>query len=157
MAYEVGSILEGKVTGITNFGVFVALPEGGSGMVHISEVAYTFVKEIRDFVQEGQQVKVKVLAIDASGKISLSMKRAQEEPKPVKPAPRGGFSPRMAPRRGGAPAEVDFSKRVDEELSFEDKLNKFKHESDEKMSDLKRYMDTKRGSMVKRGSGNRHG
>ena len=73
MQLEVGAVVEGKVTGITKFGAFVELPGGKTGMVHISEVAPTFVKEIRDFVTENQTVKVKILAISEEGKISLSM------------------------------------------------------------------------------------
>ena len=88
MQVEVGAVLEGKVTGITKFGAFVELPDKKTGMVHISEVAPTFVKEIRDFVTEGQTVKVKVLSISEEGKISLSMKKA------LPPAPR-----QSAPRR----------------------------------------------------------
>ncbi len=159
MAYQVGALLEGKVTGITKFGVFVALPEGGqSGMVHISEVAPTFVKEIRDYVQEGQQVKVKIISIDPTGKIALSMKRAQEGAAGTA-APQQSSRPPAAPhmRRSrpparpavfkGVPAEVDFRNRREDSLSFEDKMSKFKHDSDEKMSDLRKYMDHKRGSM----------
>lgn len=78
MAIEVGSILEGKVTGITDFGAFVDLEEGKSGMVHISEVAPTYVNKITDHLQEGQTVKVKVLAIAENGKISLSIKKAMD-------------------------------------------------------------------------------
>lgn len=89
MQLEVGAILEGKVTGITKFGAFVELEGGKTGMVHISEIAPTFVKEIRDFVTEGQMVKVKILSIGEDGKISLSMKKAL-------PAP--------PPREGGRPA-----------------------------------------------------
>ena len=63
MALEVGSVVEGKVTGITKFGAFVELPGGKTGMVHISEVAATYVKEIRDFIQENQVVRVKILAV----------------------------------------------------------------------------------------------
>ena len=88
MQLEVGAILEGKVTGVTNFGVFVELEEGKTGMVHISEVAPTYVNDIRDHVQENQVVKVKVLAIADNGKISLSIKRAMELPpkrEPLKP------------------------------------------------------------------------
>ena len=73
---EVGAIFEGKVTGITKFGAFVDLGNGKTGMVHISEVAPVFVKEIRDFVTEGQTVKVKIIGINEDGKISLSMKKA---------------------------------------------------------------------------------
>ena len=79
MALEVGAILEGKVTGITKFGVFVALPEGKSGLVHISEVANAFVSDINEHVQMGQTVKVRVLNITDDGKINLSIKRAQED------------------------------------------------------------------------------
>lgn len=79
MQLEVGGIYEGKVTGITKFGAFVSFEGGQTGMVHISEVAPTFVTEIRDFVTEGQTVKVKVLSINEEGKISLSMKKALPE------------------------------------------------------------------------------
>ena len=79
MAVEVGNILEGKVTGITDFGAFVELPDGKSGMVHISEVAPVYVSKISECLQEGQTVKVKVLTInEENGKISLSIKRAME-------------------------------------------------------------------------------
>ena len=73
MEFGVGSIVDGKVTGITKFGAFVALPEGRSGLVHISEIAYSYVNEVSDHLKEGQEVKVKVIAIK-DGKLSLSMK-----------------------------------------------------------------------------------
>ena len=82
MRLEVGSIVEAKVTGITNFGAFVELPEGKKGMVHISEVAPTYVEKIADHLTVGQQVKVKVLSIGEDGKISLSIKKAMEREKP---------------------------------------------------------------------------
>ena len=106
MDLAVGAIVEGKVTGITKFGAFVALPEGKSGMVHISEVASTFVNDIKDFLQEGQQVKVKIINIDQAGRINLSIKKAQpQEPRQPRPERReGGFAPRQ-PRfqRSSAP------------------------------------------------------
>ena len=83
---EVGAIFEGKVTGITKFGAFVDLGNGKTGMVHISEVAPVFVKEIRDFVTEGQTVKVKIIGINEDGKISLSMKALEEEMVDTEPA-----------------------------------------------------------------------
>ena len=91
---EVGGILEGKVTGITKFGAFVSLGEGKTGMVHVSEVAQTFVENINDHLTVGQTVKVKVMSIGEDGKISLSIKRTQERQKPMpkKPArPIGEF------------------------------------------------------------------
>ena len=135
---EVGQILEGKVTGLTDFGAFVKLPDGETGMVHISEVAGAFVKNIRDFLSEDQQVKVKVTAINEKGKISLSIKQADESetaksarPKKTKPAPKGWQ---------GLP------EKDTENMSFEDMLASFKKTSEDRMSDLKRSSDGKRGS-----------
>jgi S1 RNA binding domain protein len=140
MGYEIGSVLEGKVTGITKFGVFVSFPDGKSGMVHISEVASTFVKEIRDFVTENQMVKVKIVNITDDGKIALSMKKAQDMP------------PRKEIKTNRPPMQLEWNSKGKDSLSFEDKLNKFKQDSDEKMLDLKHYMDGKRGSVGRRGS-----
>ena len=79
MAIEVGSVVEGIVTGITNFGAFVELPEKKVGLVHISEVADVYVKDVHDFLSENQKVKVKVLSIDDKGKIGLSIKALEEK------------------------------------------------------------------------------
>ena len=73
MQVEVGAIVEGKVTGLTNFGAFVSLPDGKTGMVHISEVAPTYVKEIRDYLTENQEVKVKVLSAPWSRSSSVPL------------------------------------------------------------------------------------
>ena len=144
MQLEVGMVLEGKVTGITKFGAFVELPGGRTGMVHISEVASTFVKEIRDYVTENQTNKVKILNINEDGKISLSMKRA------VDPPPRTGNS---APRqqRPGRPGNYEWQSRRNEGGSFEEMMSRFKQTSDEKMSDLKRCMESKRGGFSRHG------
>ena len=76
MTPEVGKIFEGKVTGISKFGAFVRLDDGNSGMVHISEISDSYVTEVKDFLEEGQQVKVKVIGIDDKGRINLSIKKA---------------------------------------------------------------------------------
>ena len=146
MAVEVGAIVEGKVTGITKFGAFVELPGGKTGMVHISEVAATYVKEIRDFIQENQTVKVKVLAITPEGKINLSMKRAVEQAAPSN-APRQ-HAPRShtPPRRFGPGSDIDFSRQNNAPQSFEDMMARFKQTSDDKMLDIRRNLDGKRGS-----------
>ena len=99
MEYEVGAILEGKVTSITKFGAFVALEGGKSGLVHISEIANTYVNDVHDFLQEGQVVKVKLLAIK-DGKLDLSIKKAL--PATERPAQRS-FQPRPAAARPAAP------------------------------------------------------
>ncbi len=144
MQLEVGSIVEGKVTGITKFGAFIELPGGRTGMVHISEVAPTYVKEIKDHISENQMVKVKILNIGEDGKVSLSIKRAMDNPSPAQPR-KNNFQ-RSDFR--------DFSRsRKSEPQSFEDMMNKFKQTSDEKMYDLKKFMDGKRGSSGRRGGG----
>ena len=151
MELQVGSILEGKVTSITKFGAFVALEGGRSGLVHISEIANTFVNDVHDYLQEGQTVKVLVLSTE-NGKINLSIKRTlpqQERPAPSGPRP-GGPRPGAgsAPRPAQAPR---FTPRGQQPLppsgdqSFEDKLKQFLSSSEGKMADLNRSIDGKRG------------
>lgn len=143
MQLEVGSIVEGKVTGITKFGAFIDLGEKTTGMVHISEVANAFVNDIKDFLKENDVVKVKVLSVEG-GKISLSIKKAV----PEQPAPK---------RSEGRPFRQQSSnyswckQQQESPASFEDMMAKFKASSDEKMSDLKRNFDSKRGSSARRG------
>lgn len=143
MQVEVGAILEGKVTGITKFGAFVDLGDGKTGMVHISEVASTYVKEIRDHIQEGQEVKVKVLTVAEDGKISLSIKKA------TPPAPRTPRQPAVSP---GRPGDFEWkpTRTANTSGSFEDMMSKFKQTSDEKISDLKRSLDSKHGGFSKK-------
>lgn len=132
MQLEVGNILEGKVTGITKFGAFVELEPGTTGMVHISEVSSTFVKDISEHLQQNQVVKVKVLSIGEDGKISLSIKRANEaKNSPPQPRKNTRFDNDRPPQRK-------------EPLSFEEMMSKYKQSSEEKMSDLRRFMDNKR-------------
>ncbi len=144
MQIAVGEIVEGKITGITNFGVFVDLGEGKSGMVHISEIALTYVNDIKEHVKMNDVVKMKVLNISEDGKISLSIKRAlEQERRERQPAPR---STRPAPF-------VGFGQPKSEPASFEEMMNRFKQTSDEKFSDLKKKnSDTRR---PKRGSATR--
>lgn len=135
MQLEVGTILEGKVTGITNFGVFVEIEKGTTGMVHISEIATSYVNEIRDHVKENDIVKVKVLQLNDNGKISLSIKRAIERPM---------RTTRVQPQAHPS------SKPMSHTNNFEDMMTKFKQLSDEKFLDLKRKNgDTKRARKVK--------
>ncbi len=162
MAVEVGNILEGKVTGITDFGAFIDLPEGKSGMVHISEVAPTFVNKITDFLQEGQTVKVKVLSVGENGKISLSIKKAMDNQSKSEKndrfdkRERRDFNGNRSGKqfRGNkkfdsksrdsvssvtSPGNFEWqSSRRNESASFEDLMSKFKQTSEEKFSDLKR-------------------
>lgn len=147
MEPEVGRILEGKVTSIMKFGAFVALEGGRSGLVHISEIAPTYVNDVHDFLQEGQTVRVKVLSTE-NGKINLSIKKALpqgERPRSFRPAPpRGGGALRPAPQRGPArPAAPPVPQTPDQ--IFEDKLKQFMTASEGRMADLNRGMDGRRG------------
>ena len=132
MDFGVGSILEGKVTGITKFGAFVSLPEGKSGLVHISEIAYSYVNDVKDHLKEGQEVKVKVIGIDENGRINLSIKKAMDPP--PRPAGQGRPGGRPGGYNGGgfrgkpAPAEP---------TTFEDRLKQFMASSDSKLSELR--------------------
>jgi S1 RNA binding domain protein len=117
---EIGSIHAGKVTGITKFGAFVALPDGQSGMVHISEVAHSYVNDIREHLTEGQEVMVKVVALNPEGRVSLSIKKA------TAPPPRRDAVFTGAPRR--APAGP---------ATFEDKLKAFMSDSENKLSGMR--------------------
>ncbi len=139
MAIEVGSILEGKVTGIMNFGAFVALPGGKSGLVHISEIANTFVKDVHDHLQLGQQVKVKILGINEQGKINLSIKAVQQEEK--KPEPAVAPPPPVQERK--VPIEFGELAPPSNDQSFEEKLKKFMQASDSKNADKRRNTERK--------------
>lgn len=148
MQLTIGQIVEGKITGITNFGVFVDLGEGKTGMVHISEVARTYVNDIKEFVKIGDEVKMKVLNVGEDGKISLSIKRALEPEKTSEPRER-------RERRNSPPPKIDglytWTPKKAEPQSFEEMMNRFKQTSDEKFSDLKRKNPEAR--RTKRGAG----
>ena len=135
MAIEIGAVVEGEVTGITNFGAFLQLPEGKVGLIHISEVSNVYVKDIHDFLKEHQKVKAKVLSIDARGKIALSLKQLEEKPEtPAKPV-----------RLKEAPVVEKRAPRQTGPLSFEDKLSKFMKDSDDRLLDLRRNRESTRG------------
>ena len=177
MEFGVGSILDGKVTGITKFGAFVSLPEGRSGLVHISEIAYSYVNEVSEHLKEGQEVKVKVIGIDQANRINLSIK--QVAPPPQR-APRPAFNrnnnnngegaQRPERREGGynnnnnggqrpyrsnnsEARPTGFVRQAPKEpTDFEDKLKQFMQSSDSKLSEL-RYLEKKGGNR----RGNRRG
>ena len=148
MEFGVGSILEGKVTGITKFGAFVSLPGGRSGLVHISEIAYSYVNDVKDYLTEGQEVKVKVIGIDDNNRINLSIKKAMDpHPRPPRPAGQGAPRPGGAPRSGGAPRQGGRpggfrSAQPAEPETFEDRLKHFMQASDSKLSEM-RYLEKK--------------
>ena len=161
MALGAGEIVEGKVTGLTKFGAFVSLPEEKVGMIHISEVSTTYVKDIGEFLEKGQTVKVKVLNIDENGKISLSLKQVPENTEAVKRASddhhdRG----ERREKKRSAPNvwQGQKSKYADNhELTFEEMMSQFKQQSDDKLTDLKRATESKHGGFSRRGGNKRYG
>ena len=126
MTVSAGKILEGTVVNITNFGAFIEI-EGKTGLVHISEVADSFVKDIREHLSEQDKVKVKVLSIDDNGKISLSIKQANIKKKSIKPA------------------EFDWvaEKKKSNVNNFEDIMSRFLKDSEERQQDFKKNQDVK--------------
>lgn len=145
MEFDVGSIVEGKVTGITKFGAFVSLPGGRSGLVHISEIAYSYVNDVKDHLTEGQDVKVKVIGIDENNRINLSIKKAMDPPpRPEGQRPMGQSRPmgqgrpmgQSGPRPGGG-RPGGFSRQAPGPESFEDRLKQFMQASDSKLSEMK--------------------
>ncbi|MBR3446985.1 MAG: S1 RNA-binding domain-containing protein [Oscillospiraceae bacterium] len=149
MQLEIGQIYEGRVRSITQYGAFVEVcgeneQDSATGMVHISEVANTFVKEIRDFLHENDTVRVKVIGVNPQGKISMSVKQAEEPKQQEKPQrrPRDPQKPRIYEPKRSVPQS---------EMSFEDKLLHFKQASEEKICDLKRGSERRSGSRSRRG------
>ncbi|MEH7354765.1 S1 domain-containing RNA-binding protein [Neobacillus drentensis] len=138
MSIEVGSKLQGKVTGITNFGAFVELPDGSTGLVHISEVADNYVKDINDHLKVGEQVEVKVINVEKDGKIGLSIKKAKDRPEPERK--QHSHSQSQRPRQGRS---NDRNNNRGE--TFESKMAKFLKDSEDRLSSLKRNTETKRG------------
>ena len=134
MSIEVGSKVQGKITGITNFGAFVELPDGKTGLVHISEVADNYVKDINEHLKVGDEVEVKVMNVEADGKIGLSIRKAKPQPeRPERP---------QRPRRENRPTERNDRQPKE---NFEQKMARFLKDSDERLTTLKRATDSKRG------------
>lgn len=137
MPIEEGKVVEGVVASITSFGAFIQLPEGKTGLVHISEIADTYVKDIKNYIKEKDKVKVKVLSVDGQGKINLSIKQAQERKKSTRPV------------------EIDWNNEFKKNQvdSFEDRLAKFLKDSDEKLQQLKKSTDSKRSGGYRKSDG----
>ena len=149
MDLEVGSICAGKVTGITKYGAFVTLAPGKSGLVHISEIASSYVSDVRDHLAEGQEVVVKIIGVDQSGRLNLSIKAAAQQNNDTR---RSYAKPSDDSRRqqDRSPADDSRGQQIKQsavasnvEPSFEDKLKRFMQDSDNKISGLKQYSDKK--------------
>lgn len=127
MSIEVGSKLQGKVTGITNFGAFVELGKGKTGLVHISEVADNYVKDINEHLSVGDEITVKVINVEKDGKIGLSIKKAKDNPKPDRPQGR---------RKQSRPVRTE---------NFESKIDRFLKDSEDRLATLRKQTESKRG------------
>ena len=152
MSIEVGSKLQGKVTGITNFGAFVELPGGSTGLVHISEVADNYVKDINDHLKVGDEVTIKVINVENDGKIGLSIKKAIDRPERSERPERPRSSERPErPRNSERPRNTDRSRprgndfRSNNKENFEQKMSRFLKDSEDRLSSLKRNTESKRG------------
>ncbi|GIN42257.1 MULTISPECIES: S1 domain-containing RNA-binding protein [Heyndrickxia] len=127
MSIEVGSKLQGKVTGITNFGAFVELSEGSTGLVHISEVADNYVKDINEHLKVGDEVQVKVINVEKDGKIGLSIRKAKEQTQTQRPR------------------QNKSNNNFRAKENFEQKMARFLKDSEDRLSSLKRNTESKRG------------
>ncbi|WP_397536753.1 S1 domain-containing RNA-binding protein [Rummeliibacillus pycnus] len=136
MSIEVGSKVQGKVTGITNFGAFVELPNGSTGLVHISEVADNYVKDINEHLKVGDMVEVKVMNVEADGKIGLSIRKAKPQAERPERPQRSRHNNHRSNDRG--------DNRQPKE-NFEQKMAKFLKDSEDRLTTLKRAQDSKRG------------
>jgi S1 RNA binding domain protein len=159
MEFEIGAIYKGKVTGIMDYGAFVDCGEGRVGMIHISEVAPVYVTSIRDHLQVGQEVSVKVVGVNEKGKVSLSIKKAmasadaaaprrdtavQAPPHDVpSPPPPRSDAPRPARRSAPNVWQGPKSKRGEGAPSFEDMMSRFKQSSEDKISTLRKSGDSR--------------
>ena len=147
MALDVGSIVEGRVSGIAKFGAFVDLPEKKVGLVHISEISDAYVSDVNEFLKVRDVVRVKIISIDAKGKIALSMKqvKAEEQKETKETAPAEKREAERAPVHDMPRKPAYGAGRKPMSGSFEDKLSRFLKDSDERLLDLKRNTESKRG------------
>ena len=155
MSIEVGEKVTGTVSGITNFGAFIDLGDRKTGLVHISEVSDSFIKDIKDVLKVGEQVTVKVMSIGDDGKIGLSIRRAVDKPVETTPLPREKTSSYQGRRDSSSPARSSSGyQKTDRGPSrnlgpkkedFDSLMSSFLKDSDDRLTSLKRNTEGKRG------------
>jgi S1 RNA binding domain protein len=140
MSIEVGAKLQGKVSGITNFGAFIDLGEGKTGLVHISEISNGFVIDIHVVLTVGDEVTVKVTSVGDDGKVGLSIRKAQDQPQPEKKPFKREFrdNNRSKPAPKGKPQNSG-------KQDFDSLMSSFLKDSDDRLSSIKRNTEGKRG------------
>lgn len=144
MGYEIGDIIEGKIVSITNFGAFVELEDKQIGLVHISEISSKYVENITDVYKVGDVVKVKLLSHEGE-KVALSIKAVPSNKE-------DDLEQSGVPQKSKKPTPIIFRgiNKKEEPKTFEEMLNRFKQNSEEKMSDIKKNIENKRGSYSRR-------
>lgn len=156
MAIEVGNVVEGVVSKITNFGAFIDVEGGKNGLIHISEISDVYVRDVHDFLSEGDKIQAKVINVDERGKIALSLKQMKiQESAETDSDDAGQLMSKSRFNRNDRTADKGLNKKIagsQLSASFEDKLSKFMKESDEKLADRKRRTDSKRGGRGSRRS-----
>lgn len=123
MQEETGKKVKGKVTGITNFGAFIKLEDGRSGLVHISQVSDDYVSDVHDFLTVGQEVEPSILSVDEKGRISFTLKQGKKK------------SQALSAKENAQPMVFEFAPPP---AGFEDMLSRYKSASEEKIGDLRR-------------------
>lgn len=143
MTIEVGSTIKGTVVKIAAYGVIVRLAGGKSGLIHISEIADTYVRNVRDYFSENDEVRVKVVRQNSKGRYELSVKQCEVKPEPkterraLEPAGRSAAAVRSQVAQAPPPPARP--------QTFEDRLSRFLKDSEERQLDLKRNIESKRG------------
>lgn len=144
MTIEIGSTVCGTVLRVTEYGAIVRLGEGKIGLVHISEIADTYVRDVREYINENDQVRVKVIRLDNKGRYELSMKQCGAAAA-VEKTPEATGAVRSHRVEESRPVTVNRSPATRSPLSFEDRLSRFLKDSEERQHDLKRHIEAKRG------------
>lgn len=143
MSLDIGSVVQGTVVGITNFGAFIELPDGATGLVHISEISNEYVKKVQDFLTRDDKVEVKIIGKNKKGKYDLSIKQVKTpvEEKPKVKSPRKSKYHRDNSRKFEPKPAVQQSHKSS---TFEDKLAQFLKDSEQKQLDIKKKSEPKR-------------
>jgi S1 RNA binding domain protein len=147
METDVGSIVEGVVVEVVKYGAFVKMRNGRTGLVHISQISNEFVREITDHISPGTRVMAKIVSIDDRGRVQLSLKNVPQDGLSESGGQEGAADDS---RSGAARRAIPRYQDAREEDSFEKKLKMFMRQSEDRMVDIKRNIESKRGIKKKK-------
>jgi S1 RNA binding domain protein len=148
MAVEAGQIVRGTVVRLMQYGVLVRLEDGSTGLVHISEIDNNFVRDVADYFQVNDPVVVKILAFGERGKIELSVKQAAGQAPQAMEGIEGGAENNGDGRPSMSPSDAAAARR-EARASFEEKMGEYMRQSGERLADIKRNVELKRGGKKK--------